>query len=537
MRYRKLVQRIVCAVLIAGSVCTAAERMPAVDASFFFQEEVLSILEEFGVVQTTAGTPPLRHVTGAVRGAILAALAERGILPTTTPGIVATALTDTIRLKVGQALLVLGRPNFTDLADGSVTNRKLAPSAVSDDKIAGNCIDASKINSLPAGPNFVLTADGSGNAVWQPITALTGPTQPGQTITVASSGANFTTIQAAINSVTDASATKPYVILVYPGIYNETLTCKDFVHLSGFGSVEYGGASVVVQGTNRLVTLANCNIANIRFNLNTGDPGPAIKLIDGENGNFLRGAFSNCYFVVDGDYGASFVKFAEQNGNGDMYFENCSLYYRPTSSAGSTCFDGINGTINCTNLYMNHFLPSGNGTMTFWHKGANSGPANGYDEINLIYFREYPKAAGLTLFRNDNTLAPILINGLFGIPPATFPGAYTAGPGTITFNTAAVIQPQAQLASTVLKNANYTATAGDYTIRVDASAAVVAISLPPAASVAGQVLKIKKIDASVNAVQIQANGAETIDGQNVRTIAIQYGVLTVQSNGASWDGL
>ena len=174
--------------------------------------------------------------------------------------------------------------------------------------------------------------------------------------------------------------------------------------------------------------------------------------------------------MIDADFGASFVKFAEQNGNGDMYFENCSLYYRPTSSSGSTCFDGItNGTINCTNLYMNHFNPGGSANLLFWHKGANSGVANGFDEINLIYFREYPNVPGMTLFDNENVLAPILINGLFGIPPATFTGTYTTGPGQVTFNTAAVILPQGQLASTVLKNANYTATPSDYTIRVDAT--------------------------------------------------------------------
>jgi len=516
-----------------------AEVLPPADTSFFFQQEVLSLLEEFGVVPV-AGGKPLHRVTGPVRGAILAALAERNIVPPTTPGIVPKSLTDTIRLEVGQALLVLGRPNFTDLADGSVTTSKLATGAVIDAKIAGNCIDASKINSAPAGANYILAADGSGNAVWQPLNALNVATRPGQTITVAATGADFTSIQAAINSIADASATKPYVILVYPGVYTENLICKDYVHLTGFGAVQYGVASVVVQGTNRLVTMANCNINNFRFNLLTGEPNPppsGIKLIDGENGNLLRGTFQDCYFVINGDYGANFVKFAEQNGIGDLYFENCSLYYRPTSSAGSTCFDGINGTINATNLYMNHFLPGGNNSMIFWHKGSANGAVNAFDELDLVYFREYPKVAGLTLFRNDNLAAPIVISGLFGITPATFTGTLTAGPGVITFNVAASIQPQAQLAGTIVTTGDYTATASDYTIRVDASAGAVTVSLPPAAKVTGQVLKIKKIDASANTVRIQANGTETIDGQNVRTITAQYGVTTVQSNGTSWDGL
>ena len=145
MVYGNFVRRLLCAVLILGSmgsVRAASTAAPAADASPFFQQEVLSILEEFKVVQTVNGQPPLRRVTGKIRGAILAALAERGILPSTTPGIAAQLLSDAIRLKVGQALLVLGIPNVSTLADGSVTTPKLAPLAVTDDKIAGNCIDA-----------------------------------------------------------------------------------------------------------------------------------------------------------------------------------------------------------------------------------------------------------------------------------------------------------------------------------------------------------------------------------------------------------
>lgn len=54
-----------------------------------------------------------------------------------------------------------------------------------------------------------------------------------QIVSVAKSGAEFDSIQDAIDSITDASVNKKYIIIVYPGTYTENITLKDYVSLSG----------------------------------------------------------------------------------------------------------------------------------------------------------------------------------------------------------------------------------------------------------------------------------------------------------------
>jgi hypothetical protein len=57
----------------------------------------------------------------------------------------------------------------------------------------------------------------------------------GGEIEVSPGGATFTTIAAALNSITDASRQKEYTIYLGPGTYEESVVCKPWVFIEGSG--------------------------------------------------------------------------------------------------------------------------------------------------------------------------------------------------------------------------------------------------------------------------------------------------------------
>lgn len=86
--------------------------------------------------------------------------------------------------------------------------------------------------------------------------------------------------------------------------------------------------------------------------------------------------------------------------------------------------------------------------------------------------------------------------------------------------------------ATISSNATADDTAVVYL--VDASGGPVTLSLPPAASAERRIYHVKKIDSSLNAVTIDGDGAETIDGQATQALISQYDALQLVSDGTEW---
>jgi hypothetical protein len=106
-------------------------------------------------------------------------------------------------------------------------------------------------------------------------------------------------------------------------------------------------------------------------------------------------------------------------------------------------------------------------------------------------------------------------------------------------HTGAALVAYARRFTVVTKTAAYTALVTDDLIRADATTAAFTITLPTAASAfsngEGEVITVKKIDATANVVTVQGNGAELIDDANTASISSQYSAASFVSNGTSWD--
>ncbi len=152
-------------------------------------------------------------------------------------------------------------------------------------------------------------------------------------------------------------------------------------------------------------------------------------------------------------------------------------------------------------------------------------------------------------------------NGTVTAPAFTFSadtnsGLYSVGNDTMTFTTAGVarmtinagrvgigntapnstVQISGSLALPIVtKTAAYTAAIGDCTILGNATTAAFTITLPAAATIAGRVYVLKKIDSSANAVTVDANASETIDGALTVVLSTQWSKVMIQSDGANWQ--
>lgn len=92
--------------------------------------------------------------------------------------------------------------------------------------------------------------------------------------------------------------------------------------------------------------------------------------------------------------------------------------------------------------------------------------------------------------------------------------------------------------TTLSKTASYTVALGDNlkTILANATSAAITITLPAAATAGnGFVLSVQKTDSSANAVTIDGNGSETINGATTHVLSARYASVILICNGTSWS--
>ncbi|MFA7395120.1 MAG: hypothetical protein WCZ69_01710, partial [Candidatus Paceibacterota bacterium] len=143
-------------------------------------------------------------------------------------------------------------------------------------------------------PQYTIDIAGTINAI-----AIRTPYE--HTITVAKTGGDYTTITEALNAITDNDATHLYHIKVMPGVYEESITMKPYVDISGSGE-----NSTVISGASGIVVTpaANSLLEKVKI---TRTAAGAVRGVSGSNAdNFiLRDVNINVTSTDNAAYGVS----------------------------------------------------------------------------------------------------------------------------------------------------------------------------------------------------------------------------------------
>ncbi|MGH2677575.1 MAG: hypothetical protein ACRDHB_04350, partial [Actinomycetota bacterium] len=109
-------------------------------------------------------------------------------------------------------------------------------------------------------------------------------------VTVSSSGGDFTSIQAAVDSVTDASGSNPYLVLVGPGTYTGQVTLTSGVSLQGSGRLATVVTAPGAQDCSSAYTIKSGTLSTVSdlFVVNSGGAECAIGILNSSAASSFR---------------------------------------------------------------------------------------------------------------------------------------------------------------------------------------------------------------------------------------------------------
>ena len=118
--------------------------------------------------------------------------------------------------------------------------------------------------------------------------------------------------------------------------------------------------------------------------------------------------------------------------------------------------------------------------------------------------------------------------------PGSFYTLQGSGPFTLDVSNLAFVKQSFPVPTTVSTTTTNSGSANGSVILADATGGPITIQLPGADRGPGPI-RVKKIDSSGNAVTVDGNASETIDGATTLSLATQYEAVTLWSDGSNWS--
>jgi hypothetical protein len=368
-----------------------------------------------------------------------------------------------------------------------------------------------------------LTLLGAGDAAGVQHWEQTVPQTSGSTLVSfkvhASSGAQTTSINAAGNSCVIGGPSQPGGYGVAPGVFsNMNLVVRDLSILTTHS------ANGLTMSAMDLTGLANAGIHNFAY----GTAGTVAGNDYASPGGFANGLAPGLLLPASGNNdnvvltnitchgGYTYAIFVTEHADiSNMRILYCWAGFCPVgtyyNSVGST--HAIVATLlsieACT--YVVYVIGQGSGGLgPFLHLRIDT-------ETSTPRFGGNSSGAGLTSARGD-----VVLTGLYTAANLTLdaPCGFDIVDGQKSFPATSV-------------SADYTATAFDELIVVDATGAARIITLPTAAGRNRRIVIVKS-DASGNAVTADGAGSETINGATTKATTTQWGAMELLPVGGNW---
>lgn len=182
-----------------------------------------------------------------------------------------------------------------------------------------------------------------------------------QVITVAKNGGDFTTIQAAVDSITDAGPSKRYLIKISPGTYVEDVVNKSYIDFTGGGlentilngtlvlGATFRGEDMSIQTTITTsktildassIPAGSVALTNFLITVRTSTAGVKPIIISVNKNAFTTDSFQMNYFNTSNSVIAGDTNLVDLQGGG---------FYIFTESLFSLTTNQLSGNVNCIN--------------------------------------------------------------------------------------------------------------------------------------------------------------------------------------------
>ncbi len=206
-------------------------------------------------------------------------------------------------------------------------------------------------------------------------------TRPANVVVVAQANGDFATIQAAINSIEDASAGNPYLVWVAPGIYSGTVTLREYVSLAGAGQ---GAAIITAPGVTggsggTVIAANNTEIRDLTIQNTGGGALSAISVYAGSGVTNLL--IHDVTAIATGGEGSSNTGFYVQDGATPTIYNSTVVVQDNTGGAYGVILFGKTHLFD-TRIFVTDNPPGGTGLYLSGTTAAESRILDLYVEVN-----------------------------------------------------------------------------------------------------------------------------------------------------------